>query len=137
VNTYYHVCLFEVVVLYKNQFYYFPVLWPEKNDVAVDEGDILEILRAIVTHADANTSVEDASKTALGGLTSLPRSEWAVSKYKHSHRIRKKSESIFLCTLNSEYLHLLGCSKRTLSIKRSKLSCLEGDRFCFVSACIR
>jgi Choline/Carnitine o-acyltransferase len=65
--------------MYKNQFYYFPVLWPDNGDVAVDESDILDILRAIVSHADMHISREEASKTALGGLTSLPRSEWAVS----------------------------------------------------------
>ena len=68
------------MVLYKNQFYYFPVLWPETGNVAVDEADIYDILKAIEKHADAHLTEEEASRTALGVLTSLPRSEWAVSR---------------------------------------------------------
>lgn len=66
--------------MYKNQFYYFPALWPETGIVAVDEGDILDILKAVVKHADTNLSQVQASVTALGVLTTLPRSEWAVRK---------------------------------------------------------
>ncbi len=35
----------SVVVLCKNQFYYFPALWPDSGEVAVDETDLLDILR--------------------------------------------------------------------------------------------
>jgi carnitine O-acetyltransferase len=65
--------------MYRNQFYYFSSLWPETGHVAVDEADILDILKAIVRHADSSVPTEEATRTALGVLTSLPRSEWAVS----------------------------------------------------------
>jgi carnitine O-acetyltransferase len=68
-----------VAVLCNNQFYYFPVLWPMSGNVAVDEGDILEILRAIERHA-METSPEEASKEALGVFTSLPRAQWATAR---------------------------------------------------------
>lgn len=66
-----------VVVLCKNQFYYFSALWPDTGHVAVDEADIFDVLHAIQKHADQTDGAE-ASKTALGVLTSLPRSKWAV-----------------------------------------------------------
>jgi carnitine O-acetyltransferase len=68
-----------VAVLCKNQFYYFQALWPNTYEVAVDEYDILDILKAIQKHADALDPVE-ASKEALGVLTSLPRTQWAVTR---------------------------------------------------------
>jgi carnitine O-acetyltransferase len=70
-----------VVVLSHNQFYYFPALWPDTGEVAVDETDILEILRAIHLHS-SQIRPEEASRTALGVFTSLPRSEWAVARAK-------------------------------------------------------
>ena len=66
----------QVLVLCKNQFYYFPALWPDTMSVAVNETDILEILQAIEKHA-SETDPETASKEAIGVLTSLPRSEWS------------------------------------------------------------
>mmetsp|Transcript_11155 Transcript_11155/g.21350 ORF Transcript_11155/g.21350 Transcript_11155/m.21350 type:complete len:779 (+) Transcript_11155:313-2649(+) len=66
----------HVLVLCKNQFYYFPALWPDTMSVAVDEADILEILQAIQRHA-AETDPEVACKEAIGVLTALPRSEWS------------------------------------------------------------
>lgn len=68
-----------MAVLCKNQFYYFQALWPVSYEVAVDEYDILDILRAIQKHADGLDPVE-ASRNALGVLTSLPRTEWAVTR---------------------------------------------------------
>jgi carnitine O-acetyltransferase len=68
-----------VAVLCKNQFYYFQALWPNTYEVAVDEYDILDILKAIQKHADALDPVE-GSKFALGVLTSLPRTQWAVTR---------------------------------------------------------
>lgn len=68
----------KVVVLCKNQFYYFTALWPETGRVGVDEADILDILKAIVKHASQELQT-DATRTAMGVLTALPRSEWAVS----------------------------------------------------------
>jgi carnitine O-acetyltransferase len=62
-----------------NQFYYFPVLWPGTGHVAVDEGDILEILQAIERHA-MEIDPSDTHKEALGVFTSLPRSEWASAR---------------------------------------------------------
>jgi hypothetical protein len=74
-------CTFSLIVavLCKNQFYYFQALWPNTYEVAVDEYDILDILKAIQKHADALDPVE-ASKEALGVLTSLPRTQWAVTR---------------------------------------------------------
>lgn len=62
-----------------NQFYYFPALWPESGHVAIDEADIVSMIKAIVKHAETNLTETEATRTALGVLTSLPRSEWAVS----------------------------------------------------------
>lgn len=47
--------------------------------MAVDEGDILEILQAIEKHA-METDPEEASREALGVFTSLPRSQWASAR---------------------------------------------------------
>lgn len=69
----------SVAVLCKNQFYYFQALWPDSFELAVDEHDILEILTSIRKHADTLDPVE-ASKEALGVLTSLPRTQWAVTR---------------------------------------------------------
>lgn len=66
-----------VLVLCKNQFYYFPALWPDTMSVAVDENDIVEILQAIQKHAAEETHPETAARQAIGVLTALPRSEWS------------------------------------------------------------
>lgn len=52
------------------------MLWPDSYAVAVDEGDLVEILRAIERNA-MEIEPSQASKEALGVFTSLPRSEWA------------------------------------------------------------
>lgn len=85
----------HVVVLCQKQFYYFPALWPESGHVAVDEADILDILTAIRLHA-AKTDPEEASKTALGVLTSLPRSEWSTVR-----------DELCLDPVNCAALHLI------------------------------
>jgi carnitine O-acetyltransferase len=68
-----------VVVLCKNQFYYFTGLWPDTGDVAVDEADILDILKAIHAHT-SETDISERTRNALGVFTSLPRSQWAVAR---------------------------------------------------------
>jgi len=68
----------HVVVMHRNQFYYFNALWPD-GTVAVDEADLKEILTAIkedATSIDPELSV----KNALGVLTTLPRKSWAVAR---------------------------------------------------------
>ncbi|GKY99897.1 hypothetical protein MPSEU_000943300 [Mayamaea pseudoterrestris] len=69
----------HVIVLCKNQFYSFAALWPSTGHVAVDEEDVLEILRAIELHA-SQTLPEEASRNAIGVLTSAARSEWADAR---------------------------------------------------------
>lgn len=70
----------HVVVMCNNQFYYFPALWTHSGHVAVDETDVLEILRAIQTHAHKSITQLEATKTALGVFTSLKRSEWFLAR---------------------------------------------------------
>lgn len=55
------------------------MLWPVSGHVAVDEGDIHEILQAIKKHAMI-TDPTEACKEALGVFTGLPRSEWAKAR---------------------------------------------------------
>jgi carnitine O-acetyltransferase len=85
----------------RNKLFYFQALWPDNGDVAVDEGDIVNILEAIETHA---TKLESESKdhqneqkylnsvSALGVLTSLARNQWA----------RAREEMIIYSTKNAE-----------------------------------
>jgi carnitine O-acetyltransferase len=74
-----------------NQLFYFQALWPQDGDVAVDEGDIGDILQAISIHAhklhnhissseDSKTTTSDKSLSALGVLTSLGRKQWAKAR---------------------------------------------------------
>ena len=65
----------HIVVLCHNQFYYFTALWPD-GIVAVSEGDIKEILTAILHDAD-KLDQEVSIKQALGVLTTQPRKKWA------------------------------------------------------------
>lgn len=80
----------HVVVLCKNQFYYFTALWPDTGRVGLDEADVLEILTAIAKHA-SQISPTDSTRTALGALTALPRSEWAKARLElcRSHEVNK------------------------------------------------
>lgn len=66
-------------MLCKNQFYYFPALWPTSGHVAVDEDDVYDILRAIELHA-SQTPLQETAGKAIGVLTSLSRSEWADAR---------------------------------------------------------
>lgn len=72
----------HVAVMCGGRAYYFQALWPDGR-VGVDEGDLIDILEAIRSHAreEARTSnpVVRAQK-AIGVLTSLPRKEWAVAR---------------------------------------------------------
>lgn len=79
-----------------NQLFYFQVLWPD-GDVAVDEGDLVDILHAIWMHAhhkkkinlrdgsqvvlnEENDKQYQDSVSALGVLTSLGRNQWAQAR---------------------------------------------------------
>jgi carnitine O-acetyltransferase len=70
----------HVVVQCRTQMYYFQGLWPN-GTVAVDEGDLMDILGAIQSHATGtDDSTGASSRTALGVLTSLPRHEWGLAR---------------------------------------------------------
>lgn len=80
----------HIAVMCRGKVYYFQVLWPDGN-VAVDEGDLADILSAIETHAKeeeenavARSTTKDPAairaQQSLGVLTSLPRNEWAVAR---------------------------------------------------------
>mmetsp|Transcript_38663 Transcript_38663/g.93477 ORF Transcript_38663/g.93477 Transcript_38663/m.93477 type:complete len:811 (-) Transcript_38663:205-2637(-) len=85
----------HVAVLCCSQIYIFEALW-EDGHLAVDEGDIVDILGAI--HNDAKEADPyQASKSAIGLLTSLGRNPWADAR----DRIRKTS------TRNEEALELV------------------------------
>jgi carnitine O-acetyltransferase len=68
----------HVAVMCGYQLYYFQALWPD-GDVAVDEGDLVDILSAIHSHAQEADPVQ-RSQQALGVLTSLSRNEWAMAR---------------------------------------------------------
>jgi carnitine O-acetyltransferase len=94
----------HVAVMCRNQLYYFQALWPDTGDVAVDEDDLLDILRAIRSDsrraetAAAGTAAAasyPSSLTAVGVLTSLSRKEWAVAREEMiAHRPTKNAESL-------------------------------------------
>jgi carnitine O-acetyltransferase len=66
--------------LCQKQFYTFRALWPHTYDVALDELDVLDILRAIRRDADKSIHELEATPPALGVLTSLSRHEWALAR---------------------------------------------------------
>jgi carnitine O-acetyltransferase len=68
----------HVAVMCCAQLYYFQALWPDGH-CAIDEGDLVDILSAIHSHAIAMDHV-DSSKSAIGVLTSLNRNEWATAR---------------------------------------------------------
>ena len=78
----------HVVVLYRNQFYYFRALWPRNGQglvtVAVSETDIAEILQSIVNDGKKKDWAESIEE-AIGVLTTLPRNEWAKARYQLVH----------------------------------------------------
>ena len=86
----------HVVVLIRNQFYYFQALWPD-GTVAVDEEDIIEILDAIQKNAKQAT-LRETSKNCPGVFTSLPRRQWAKIRMDLS-QVAKNEE--YLCILDS------------------------------------
>eukprot|EP00934_Nitzschia_sp_Nitz4_P006018 Nitzschia sp. Nitz4//scaffold138_size62050//25030//27297//NITZ4_006387-RA/size62050-processed-gene-0.61-mRNA-1//-1//CDS//3329535764//6008//frame0 len=72
----------HVVVMCQGDMYYFQALWPN-GDVAVDEGDLVEILTAIRTRADQDVEEEDPvfrAQQSIGVLTSLPLKERARAR---------------------------------------------------------
>ena len=78
----------HVVVLYRNQFYYFRALWPRNVQgqvtVAVSEADIAEILQSIVNDGKKQDWAESI-EGAIGVFTTLPRNEWAKARYQLVH----------------------------------------------------
>jgi carnitine O-acetyltransferase len=103
----------HVVVLFRNQFYYFTGLWPKSSNdgkvkVAVNEADIAEILRTIVD--DAKKVSKSASvRNAFGVLTTLPRNAWAKAR--------------------DQFVQLSVSNKKDLSIIESALFILALDEF--------
>lgn len=77
----------HVVVMYRNQFYYFHGLWSKSADsngevkVAVNEADIAQILLTIVKDAKRVSKAASVEK-ALGVLTTLNRNDWASAREK-------------------------------------------------------
>ena len=69
----------HVAVMCCSQIYYFQALWPDSGDVAVDENDLYDILGSIRAHAHQKDPVE-ASKSAIGLLTSLGRRDYAIAR---------------------------------------------------------
>lgn len=66
----------HIVVMCRNQMYYFQAMWPDTGVLAVDEEDIVDILTAI----DRNSREMDkatAARNCPGVLTTLPRTQWA------------------------------------------------------------
>mmetsp|Transcript_9880 Transcript_9880/g.14727 ORF Transcript_9880/g.14727 Transcript_9880/m.14727 type:complete len:755 (-) Transcript_9880:757-3021(-) len=92
----------HVVVLFRNQFYYFRGLWPKSSNkdgevkVAVNQADIAQILRTIVKDGK-NISKAESVDSALGVLTTLPRNSWADAREK----LKKISKS------NEDALHII------------------------------
>ena len=79
----------HVAVLYRHEFYFFTALWPHDHPthphaVAVSEAEIAHILKGIVDHgANHDHDIplhDDSSSTAIGVLTTLPRTQWAKAR---------------------------------------------------------
>jgi carnitine O-acetyltransferase len=87
----------HVVVMCRNQLYYFQCLWWD-GSVAVDEEDVLDILEAIQKNAKQYTP-EEAATTALGILTSLDRKTWGKVRFELSQ-----------IAMNNEYLIIIDSS---------------------------
>jgi len=92
----------HVAVMCCNQLFYFQALWPDTGDVAVDEGDLENILEAIQTHASNPDSKDNKNSeeqkylrsiSALGVLTSLPRNQWARARDEMIDYSQKNAES--------------------------------------------
>lgn len=98
----------HVAVLCKSQIFTFQALW-EDGHLAVDEGDIVDILIAI--HSDAEQADPyRASQSAIGLLTSLGRSQWAeardeiVNTSKRNHDALKLIDSALFVLVLDDYI---------------------------------
>ncbi len=66
----------HVVVMSRNQLYYFQAMWPDTGVLAVDEEDLVDILTAIERNS-RKIDKTTAAEVCPGVLTTLPRQEWA------------------------------------------------------------
>ncbi len=77
----------HVLVMFRNQFYFFQGLWPKSADkngevkVAVNEADIAQILLTIVRDGRKVSKAASIEK-AIGVLTTLNRNTWATAREK-------------------------------------------------------
>lgn len=83
----------HVAVMCCSRMYYFQALWPD-GDCAVDEGDLVDILSAIWSHAHDTLDPVTQAQNAIGILTSLPRREWAVARDEMVKCSPKNEESL-------------------------------------------
>ncbi|CAJ1933312.1 unnamed protein product [Cylindrotheca closterium] len=84
----------HVAVLCCSQIYIFEALW-EDGHLAVDEGDIVDILGAI--QADAKEADPyQTSKSAIGLLTSMGRNQWADARDKIRKTSKRNEEALEL-----------------------------------------
>lgn len=98
----------HVAVLCRSQMYYFQTLWPD-GTVAVDESDIVDILRAIQNES-REAPLSEAGQRAIGVLTSLPRGDWAKARKaivdsspKNAASLRIVDSALFVLVLD-EYI---------------------------------
>ena len=106
----------HVAVMCRNQLFYFQAIWPDNGDVAVNEGDLVNILEAIQVHASKVESHSEGtgnqqryinSVSALGVLTSLDRNQWARARdemiqdsMKNAERFRVVDSALFVLVLD-------------------------------------
>lgn len=86
----------HVAVMCQGEIYYFQALWPD-GDVAVDEGDLVDIITAIHNHAceeAKNGDPMERAQQAIGVLTSLPRNEWAHARAELVNHSRDNAENL-------------------------------------------
>lgn len=85
----------HVVVIKKNQMYYFQALWPD-GTVAVNQDDISDILEAISRDVDILTdnSSTSSSKRAVGVLTTLSRKAWANARTEINNLSERNKETL-------------------------------------------
>ena len=74
----------HVVVMCRNQMYYFQAMWPDTSVLAVDEEDMVDILTAVDRNSREELDRTEAAKVCPGVLTTLPRREWARMRLKLS-----------------------------------------------------
>jgi carnitine O-acetyltransferase len=98
----------HAAVLCASQIYIFQALWDDGH-VAVDEGDVVDILSSI--HTDAyTTDPYEASQSAIGLLTSLGRNQWAEAREEivktskqNKHALKMVDSALFVLVLD-EYI---------------------------------